>query len=388
MPFEHLDKVERKVKRTVKCFDIIALLKFLHYRGFHDEQIMFISNKDLQSNATVVEKIDFYKKLLFFSSGDTDYLNQGTICPSLHQSFFKEGVFLSKDVEVKQVEKNNSWLIQDKEVYSILHKKRQLSVYRQQRVVVTVNFGLLGATGLLPSYFSQLMETDEINSEKFTAFINVLEHHLIHSYLRSIYPEYNSKLLSNITKKFEHNEIFPVFRDWEHIKYFVFNMLPLASVTMLHCLFKAVFPELGVRVQRRQQVHSFPVDDFRLGKSLLNELHFLGREGAAETTSFCICLVAEQKETNTGILWTQEIQKRLQEDIFYILEGLTLHLTVKLILPIPQHKWLKLEAKSYLGIDALYDEESKNASKATAITLYHGFVSIHSQNQFFEQLLE
>jgi predicted component of type VI protein secretion system len=56
--------------------------------------------------------------------------------------------------------------------------------FDEHRVRIVVNIGLLGSSSSLPSFFQELIEKEDINSEKFISFLNFFNHHLIDAFIQ------------------------------------------------------------------------------------------------------------------------------------------------------------------------------------------------------------
>jgi hypothetical protein len=316
------------IQNNIQKYNVIALLQVLISVGYSKDSIFFVSNNSWASSSSQIEKIDFDIVLLATNSLQeplfaqrsirseitdmidaprlylfdlsqvyVENLNKGSISVKLREKFLHYGYVLSQRTYVEknginawimidpenkhqysislddsalnvylelylENTKNYQWLANFKSVYSVaLDPNNNLSVYKHRKVTITINMGLFGSTGLLPTYFSKLMDSYAVQSPKFQSFLAFFDNQLIKNYLSTIYPEYYRSLFFNDTTFAEY-----ALQDLEIYQHTALQMLP-TCVGTLHWLFKSVYPELEVQVEKfrvsqktatktRSQLHS------------------------------------------------------------------------------------------------------------------------------------
>ena len=353
-------------------FDVVELAQSDH------------SADDYDLAATVANIIGGENKYLF----DLDFsfvenLNNGIISVKLQQKFLSYGYVLSQSTFVDVEKQNKSWILTDEEnkhQYYVFRDKKSLNVqlqlymiqlakqqwlanfenvyfvvtdiknrptvYEHQKVTITINMGLFGSTGLLPSYFLKMLDEYMIESSKFTNFVQFFDNLLIKNYLSTIYPEYYRKLFYSHSARIRY-----ALQDWSVYSHVSLQMLPTCAGT-LHWIFTSVFPELGVKVDK------FKVKQKTQGKSKMgsssigNNAVLAGCENQVETVGYRIQLYGDSFYCSTGRLWPDEIKKRLFESVFYALEGIDVSLLIQFLIYINTPQILALK-KTYLGISEL-----------------------------------
>lgn len=205
-----------------------------------------------------------------------------------------------------------------------------------EQVIVTVNLGLLGPQGPIPSYFHSALETGAVDEEQFTTFLRFFDHVLIQRFILSAYPERDPS----------------IFKDWEETKRCYLDIVGLTSLTTLHWLFQGVFPELGVDVNHGVARRELMTEGVRLGTTKIGDGTALGGKSAVPVRSVEVRLICEEDETSTGRPWAEEARQRLTTGIFPILEHTTLELWITLVIR-SQRGFAQLRQGSYLGFDRI-----------------------------------
>ncbi len=209
-----------------------------------------------------------------------------------------------------------------------------------QRVVITLNLGMLSAQSPLPSYFFKKLDTGYIDTQSFADFIGYFDHLLIQNYLINIYPELNRAL----------------YPDLELTKRRFLQLLDIKSCSTLHWLFQLVFPELGVHAEKIVLNRQVRAAGLRLGVTMLGADAIFGGKTRLPIDGRRITLFSEFETIYPGEPWPREIKKRLNDQIFPILKSVGMDLEIVLII-LTQKTWAKLQPDSYLGYDKIQGGE-------------------------------
>lgn len=209
-----------------------------------------------------------------------------------------------------------------------------------RRVVVTLNLGLLGGNGLLPSYFQHAAE-QMIEPEAYFDFIRYFDHRLLAQFITAVHPEREGSLVG----------------DWERTKSFYFRMLGLGSTATLQWLFQLYFPELRVWVCRKSFRSTSLGEDLRTGSSLLDGSSVLGSVYESETPGFQVDILAEEDADPRAEGWPQVVDRRFRDILLPLLAPSRLHLEVGLTVA-SQSVFARLSEHSYLGYERLQGDGS------------------------------
>lgn len=209
------------------------------------------------------------------------------------------------------------------------------------RVVITLNLGLLGQNGLLPSYFLAVAEQAR-DPEIFFDFIRFFDHRLIEGFFAAVQPEDNAHL----------------WRNWEHIKSFYFRMLGLGSTSTLQWLFGLYLPELRVRVSRHGFSTATSSHAAYVGNARLDGTAILGKTYGANNDGFRVDVFADDERSPRGIAWPHVLQERLDDRILPLLRHARLPIVVTLTV-LERPGSARLVREGFLGIErmGLHGEE-------------------------------
>lgn len=235
-----------------------------------------------------------------------------------------------------------------------LIKRIQFQQEPFKNVTLTLNMGLLSAQGTLPSYFQKTMDEGLINLQSFYLFIGYFDHSLICKFFESVYPELN--LNRSI--------------DLEQIKSRYIQMLDLKSCATLDWLFKLVFPELDICVDKCRFRRQLAMNPLKLGVTSLGENAVFGDKTSVSISAIKVTLFCDEELTSQGYPWPREIKKRLKKEVFPILATLGIDLEVSLVIK-SQKQWVRLHGSSYLG----YDKIRGNTDQYKQIRIFKGYVA-------------
>ncbi len=218
-------------------------------------------------------------------------------------------------------------------------------------VLITVNLGLLGDNGLLPSYFLREIEGSR-EPQRFYDFIRFFDHRLIENYVRASWPEQDPN----------------VYGDYTLLCTAMLKLAGLTSVSSLHWFMQRVFPELAVRVTRGAFVSETSNHACRAGISRLDGSTVIGRVYETEAQGFTIDLVSDEEAFDRQRNWAAVVRQRLNERCLPVLAPFRLPLRV--VLTVLSHEsWARLESmlgatRGYLGYDRLQDRKDSPHSVA------------------------
>ncbi|NBD12985.1 type VI secretion system baseplate subunit TssG [Corallococcus silvisoli] len=182
-----------------------------------------------------------------------------------------------------------------------------------RRVVVTLNLGLLGTPGLLPSYFLQVAEQLP-EPEPFLDFIRFFDHRLLTALVDALHPERDVGLVG----------------DWERTKGFYLRMVGVDSPATLQWLFQQVFPELRVTCVRRAFRTRFSGMRPTFGPTPLDGTGILGNAYATDVGGFQVELFADEEADLRGRNWPPLVRHRFHRHVLPLLVPARMQLEVLL----------------------------------------------------------
>lgn len=219
-----------------------------------------------------------------------------------------------------------------------------------RRAKVTLNLGLLGGNGLLPSYFQQTIEQSP-DPDVFYDFIHFFDHKLLDSFMEASYPEDNPQM----------------YGEWGRVRGFFFNMLGVGSVSTLQWLFQLYFPELLVHCTRRSFKSATSNHAARTGVSMLDGTGVIGRNYESDSPGFKVTIFTTEEVHDNGEAWPHIVRARLRERVLPLLAPYHLPLTVILHVT-PHASWATLDKEGFLGFERLRGDEAQGHQ----IGIYYG----------------
>ena len=227
----------------------------------------------------------------------------------------------------------------------------------RRRVTVVLNLGLLAPQSPLPSYFQQVLERQVDGA--LSGFLNFFSHRLLAQGAQGQFPERDGEL----------------FASWTGTLAEVRSLLGLRTLTTLHWIFDALYPELGVSVQRVVLSRPVYARSTRLGPWQLGDGAVLGGQAQVPVSGVAVKLFCDESTSGTGAPWAKEAERRLRSLVFPLLAGHGIHLQVSLILR-DQRSFLVLRPQEFLGYTPLYPGATATppARSARTIVLWSGEV--------------
>jgi hypothetical protein len=221
--------------------------------------------------------------------------------------------------------------------------------------IVTVNMGLLGTQGLLPSYFQREVDKSA-EPERFYDFIRFFDDRLLHDRARALYAERNPA----------------AYPDYASTRRHCLGLLGFGSVLTLQRLLRDVFPELAVRVKRvrvRTQVETSMV---RMGTSHLNGSAVLGGYYGVEPAGLSVDLVCEDGVMDSGDRWPSVAVTRLKKSVFPLLAPHRIALTVRLT-TLAHANWVRVEEDEEEPLSELgFDRVQGRRERRHTVVLFEG----------------
>lgn len=228
------------------------------------------------------------------------------------------------------------------------------------RAKITLNLGLLGPQSPLPSYFFREMDETGFDGVQFEEFLGYFDHNVLQSFVQNAYPETNPG----------------VFPSWERYKRRELQLLNLRSSSTLQWLMQLVFPDLGVRVEKKEVQRPIETGGIKLGYTQLGGDSVLGRHTNVAVQSRAVVLVADSERAPSGKPWPAEVMERLESTVFPILSSDGVSLEVQLEVE-AQETFAQLHAQSYLG----YDRVSGTPGEIRRIRLFSGYAPASADPQ-------
>lgn len=205
----------------------------------------------------------------------------------------------------------------------------------RRRVTVVINLGLLAPQSPIPSYFQQVLHSQ--TGSPMADFLNFFSHRLLLGSVQAQFPERS-------------NELFP---SWQRTLADVRSLLGLRTPYAIHWVFKQIYPELGVSIQRMTMARTVYGRTARLGPWSVGDGSTLGGVTQVPVGGIGVRLLSDEALSGTGVLWPKEAAERLQRQVFPLLRGNGIFLHVQLNLR-DQRNYMVLRPKEYLGYAPLY----------------------------------
>jgi len=223
-----------------------------------------------------------------------------------------------------------------------------------RNVTIVLNMGLLSAQGTLPNYFQKFIDKGMMDVKSFYDFIGYFDHSMMYNFFKYVYPELNLNSLVN----------------FDHVKSSYIQMLDLKSCTTLDWMFRLVFPELEVCVDKGLFSRKILMKSLKLGYAILGENAVFGDKTRIMVSGRKITLFCNEELTQNRNPWPRERKKRLKEYVFPILCVIGIDLEVILVIQ-SQKQWVKLHHGSYLG----YDKIRGGSDRYKRIRIFKGYIA-------------
>ena len=224
-------------------------------------------------------------------------------------------------------------------------------------VTVTVNLGLLSCRSPLPSYFQRLLVDPDLQ-EPLVELLQLIDRNLLRARLTCDRPEL-------------------VVGQWDEMTRNLLRIQGLDSLVGLSWLFRHVFPELPVMVERTSEQLRVPYLSARLGSSDLGRA-CLGALTRIDVHDFQVTLRCEESLLHAGVPWLNEADRRLRTIVFPVLDPVCMNLTV--ILELEDDRAVATlsdgdgpQRDSYLGLDPL-GEPGAGGLPTRKVILYRGLL--------------
>lgn len=199
-----------------------------------------------------------------------------------------------------------------------------------KRVIITVNVGLMSVQSLLPSFMLQALE--RVDHERMELFLGYFDHLLLQQRFAGLFPEREQALLP----------------EWDDTTVHRLRMLRPTCPSTLHWLFALVFPESEILVRREVRDQKVPSTGMRLGTATLGGSAAMGGYMRVPTGGVEVFICCDEPFSSSGRPWAQEAPRRLERMILPLLAGMTLLLTVVLVLR-DVDDYARVEDDSFIG---------------------------------------
>ncbi len=230
-----------------------------------------------------------------------------------------------------------------------------------RRAEITLNVGLTGPNGLVPTYFQEIAQ-QSADPDLLDTFLHFFDHPLLECWIDSLYPDTPSGAL----------------HAWPNLRNASFSMLGVGSISTLEWVFGSIFPELRVLVRRITV--PMPTDAFalRAGTALLDGAGVLGVVDAPQCAGLSVDLYTEEEDHHAGRKWIDLVEERFDRIALPLIRPYDL--TLKVVLNVALHSsWAHLEKRpdpslderppGHLGYDRLQGQRAGHQ-----ITVFEGAV--------------
>jgi hypothetical protein len=251
--------------------------------------------------------------------------------------------------------RSNQTMLHQASLVESVHFQRE----PQPRVIVTVNLSLLGPQSPLPTYFQQILEQQAGSS--LADFLNFFSHRLLRADIAGMFPERDPKL----------------FADFARTKSQLLSLLGLRSLSTMHWIFQAVFPELEVAVRRTVLSRPIRTHDMVLGAWALGDGSVCGGLATAPVSALGVTLFCDDPLTGAGEPWARAAERRLHDVVFPLLHSHGLFLEVALVFR-DQSSFMILAPQQFLGYEPLHSGEGPHqpmSRSARTVILWTGEVA-------------
>lgn len=253
-----------RVQRRAGEFELEALVEALRLLGYDDEHIYFQSQDSLASQPGIIDSITF--------------VDTPDALPWADDRAASRLADLAEAGDLPGLGVRPTWA----EVTPL--------------VIITLNLGLLGPQSPLPGYFFNYMDDPLVRGQAMRSFLRFFDDRLLRAYLRAHHPELGGELLG----------------DYDRHRRDLLHSQGLGSVSAVHALFAAVFPELDVSVERGPLSLSADCDRVVLGESALGRGAAFGGQRKISTAGFTVRLRALDPMTLTNVPWGIEAGRRCE----------------------------------------------------------------------------
>jgi hypothetical protein len=194
--------------------------------------------------------------------------------------------------------------------------------------IITLHMGLMGDAGLLPSYFTWVIEHSP-EPARFLDFIRFFEHQLIDNMFHATHPDWarcppksgGSRLAQDTAS---------LLGDTPQFLKTILRIARPSTPATLHWLAQLCFPEFGVRVRRHAFKAATGAYACRLGISCLDGTGILGREYVSALGGYTLDLYTDDEKDLSGREQAGVAVARLRGRLLDLLAPYNLALTVRL----------------------------------------------------------
>jgi len=339
-PERDLASLQREICARVRDFDIAPLLDLLATMGYRPDDVVFRGHITETPQPTLVHAIEFT---------DVD----GTIAGP--------GPLPASSAELGSVAElaADASLTDASRAVETAAAPGAGTIGQPAHVTITVNLGLLSCRSPLPSYFQHLLR-DAAFRDPVVELLRLIDRNLLSARLTCDRPE-------------------RAIAQWREITSDLLRIHGLDSLIGLSWLFRHVFPELPVLVQRTSEQLRVPYAAARLGFSELGGA-CLGTATRIDVHDFQVTLTSEESQLRPGVPWLHEVDRRLRTIVFPALDPVCMNLTVVLEIEpdtavAALHDQLEPERDSYLGVDPLgRSGRTVAAPPLRRVVLYRGLL--------------
>ena len=188
--------------------------------------------------------------------------------------------------------------------------------FQYQRVIITVNSGLLGPQSALPTYMRRMRETLIDKDEEFKQFIGYFDHILILNTIKNSFPELEHDYFGQTGQGTDNTNY---AKTW-------WWLTNLKAKRSLHAVFAAFFPECKIVCETYKPLQWMSLPKTRLGKIALGTPYQLGDIAFTSVVREVVLLDNSPHQLPLSVL-----KKRLHQQVLPLFAPLMLMLEVRIV---------------------------------------------------------
>ncbi|MDB4991451.1 MAG: hypothetical protein JWN04_6629 [Myxococcaceae bacterium] len=183
----------------------------------------------------------------------------------------------------------------------------------QHEAVITVAMGLLGDSGLIPTYYLKEAEKNG-RLDDFEDFISFFDHWLIRNYVAAVWPE--------------DDEL--VYEDYPQLRAAVLGITGFSSLSTMKWLVELLFPDVVHTVSRRTFLTRMRGRRIEAGFAPLDGTGVLGGAYEVDVEGFLIALSVDEEQDSRGRAWATLLHARVADRLVPLVTPFGVSLRVEL----------------------------------------------------------
>ncbi len=209
---------------------------------------------------------------------------------------------------------NDSFISQERLIHSIQ--------FSHQRVIITLNIGLLGPQSALPTYIMRMRETLIDKDDEFKVFIGYFDHILILNIIKNSFPEFDQDYWGQFGKDTD-CATYPTSATYAKMW---LQLLNLKTKRSCHVVFAAIFPECKIVCESNKPLQCISLNKTRLGNITMGSPYQLGDMNFSSESGLVVFIDNSQYQLPLNVL-----KERLHRLVLPLYAPLMLLLDVRII---------------------------------------------------------